>query len=1481
MHKDGRSRGHLVRQDGFQDSQADDVEMTAAASPEAGSDAAKTRWEGAISAIRTQGNVLSVVQQLQESVATTAVNLSDSPKVIQTLQKELKKSGDPAIRAIKHDELGRGNSTNNDRFLSDDLVVVDYGRRWREFTDIGFKIGLRHNEHEQSNSKTKQSLLMYETDESMLEDSEASNIIYDRSSVHRVPYLRVKSKVFVWAATSPAQGSDDVHLSISASGNSTEKTPLGSPTPDADMNTNILTTRDAIPSATKIPLADFFSQLIKAMKRTKNRKTSRQGVQTAKLQHLFDARLESSRNPALDTAKRTELLQGLIKALAENEENFTDRNTGKLLGYLRELKLWDEMLQLIHGKEALANKHGTSLSPDAQYFRAVAMYERQGLHSEQDRAKSYDLICDVCDKYPNYMDAQGLKGRIYKKKFSHAFRAKNVDPDTMEEYREKAVQAYKMLYELEIADKNTVPSWSVGNLVVMLFAGSNTQESIFEVCKYVDKLNSMLSGRLDSKRIDVWGALTLFQMNVVAGYLFQNEGNFAHANAVVAILLTLSYKERQIETSLEDLSLIHEIHLQRKIKQQTSIEEQRFNFWYYFLKQIVSTPADLVKFPVLMSSTSIGSEDYGKMSKMYVTLERIGKSVSKERSGDPQTPKRGPSLQVRGRIHSGFDSDTSSQSGTAQWKSRGLSRNTSLTPDVDGDGAVGRIARGGSGGGRVSRGGSGNGRISRGGSGGGSVGDGGSPSPAQSPRPARAYLGAASGGSSAGNDFAIGSPLSEMSRSSSIGGDWEDLSSPAGSVDVYQPYHFIIQLTPAIPGEGGRQIECMLSFVDIRNADIPKSGDFNEVDDRRLILSASMLSHGRGASHTASAETFTLLFASRLQRSQFWDLCLRHGYADRAKQQIEEESCPEFEYLYNDTAEGSKRVVLGQGSFATVYKGRLLAPDFDNGSDGRIVAIKELRENLIRVPHVMADFLGEISKLRGMKHRNIVEFIGAWKEEGVAVTRIFLMEAVDGSLSTLLDLFGRLMFNDFPDFISASIGAYAFQMVSAVEYLHTYHSFCHRDIKPANFLVDRAKGTVKLTDFGTVKDMAGLEKLSNEVVGSMPFQDINVIKGNEYGLEIDVYGLGSAVWELATGNHPYKDAENEAELLAERNLNPQGSPMIPDEWPVDLKNFISACFRPKETRPTTTELQAFPLVAQGSKMTDDWEEDLLVQDLCESISLALRHNREHIIVGWKQRLAAEGEDRLNEIYHEEQIQLLDILTELLVEDSIPMAQVWQSLSNLVSSDVSARDQFNRARDFVTMLNAFEFPPPPTDAAASILARKKQHFLVPALRTSQLFVTHPHAVWEAANVVNDVVGRTINDILPAISRERKLEQQHGRSATGSNSMSRFSTRAEMDGENMPLQDTSNIMQRLEELQNEVAFLTSAMAPRPQSNVKPMTPAPVLYSYLQQCGVPDPKQYGKILQGHYITRDMLEAKAVTRAELVEIGLPLGIAARLVAA
>lgn len=100
-------------------------------------------------------------------------------------------------------------------------------------------------------------------------------------------------------------------------------------------------------------------------------------------------------------------------------------------------------------------------SADVLYFNAVALHERGGdtFQKSADREKSFALICEVCDKHPNYMEAQGFKGKIYKQKFSQAFRDKSNDCDT-EQYRVKAVQAYRKLYELESSSsRTTVPVW--------------------------------------------------------------------------------------------------------------------------------------------------------------------------------------------------------------------------------------------------------------------------------------------------------------------------------------------------------------------------------------------------------------------------------------------------------------------------------------------------------------------------------------------------------------------------------------------------------------------------------------------------------------------------------------------------------------------------------------------------------------------------------------------------------------------------------------------------------------------------------------------------------------------------------------------------------------------------------------------------------------------------------------------------------------
>ena len=50
------------------------------------------------------------------------------------------------------------------RFMTDDLVVIDYGTKWAAHADLSFRVGLRHGEHDEV-SKSKRTILLFEADD--------------------------------------------------------------------------------------------------------------------------------------------------------------------------------------------------------------------------------------------------------------------------------------------------------------------------------------------------------------------------------------------------------------------------------------------------------------------------------------------------------------------------------------------------------------------------------------------------------------------------------------------------------------------------------------------------------------------------------------------------------------------------------------------------------------------------------------------------------------------------------------------------------------------------------------------------------------------------------------------------------------------------------------------------------------------------------------------------------------------------------------------------------------------------------------------------------------------------------------------------------------------------------------------------------------------------------------------------------------------
>lgn len=94
-------------------------------------------------------------------------------------------------------------------------------------------------------------------------------------------------------------------------------------------------------------------------------------------------------------------------------------------------------------------------------------------------------------------------------------------------------------------------------------------------------------------------------------------------------------------------------------------------------------------------------------------------------------------------------------------------------------------------------------------------------------------------------------------------------------------------------------------------------------------------------------------------------------------------------------------------------------------------------------------------------------------------------------------------------------------MLCGLSYLHTNNQL-HRDVKPANVLIN-SKGQIKLTDFGITKELDKDKDFAKTSVGTRSYMSPQRIEGSEYDYKSDIWGFGLIMYELATGNSPYKN----------------------------------------------------------------------------------------------------------------------------------------------------------------------------------------------------------------------------------------------------------------------------------------------------------------------------------------------------------------------
>jgi eukaryotic-like serine/threonine-protein kinase len=258
---------------------------------------------------------------------------------------------------------------------------------------------------------------------------------------------------------------------------------------------------------------------------------------------------------------------------------------------------------------------------------------------------------------------------------------------------------------------------------------------------------------------------------------------------------------------------------------------------------------------------------------------------------------------------------------------------------------------------------------------------------------------------------------------------------------------------------------------------------------------------------------------------------------------------------------------IGSGGMSSVYQA------FDPTLE-RWVAIKLMHRDISSDPDQLERFRREARAVAQLNHPHVVTVIDAGEDEGAP---FIVFEYVEGeTLKDRIKRQGRLP-------VSEAV-AYAIEIGRALECAHQ-HRLVHRDVKPQNVLID-ADGRAKVTDFGIARSLEahGLTA-TGRVLGTTDYVSPEQALGHEVTPQSDIYSLGVVLFEMLTGEPPFR-AESQVAVAMKHVREP-----LPDAQ--RLRPEISAALAAVVERATAKETAH--RYEEVGEMVHDLEEVLAIE----------------------------------------------------------------------------------------------------------------------------------------------------------------------------------------------------------------------------------------------------------------------------------------------
>jgi serine/threonine protein kinase len=218
----------------------------------------------------------------------------------------------------------------------------------------------------------------------------------------------------------------------------------------------------------------------------------------------------------------------------------------------------------------------------------------------------------------------------------------------------------------------------------------------------------------------------------------------------------------------------------------------------------------------------------------------------------------------------------------------------------------------------------------------------------------------------------------------------------------------------------------------------------------------------------------------------------------------------------------------------------------------------------------------------------LIRFKGAYHSADKGQIAVALEYMDGGSLADVLEKVGHIS--------EPVLAAMTKSVLQGLAYLHANHTV-HRDIKPANILMSTS-GEPKISDFGISAFVDNTIAQCCTFLGTVTYMSPERINGQPYAFPADIWALGLALVECATGRYPYDASggtmqlmiallEEECPLPPEKNEKTDGNgENSDDKGEITLsgtfRDFVTKCMaKDPMRRPIAEELLRHPFITQA------------------------------------------------------------------------------------------------------------------------------------------------------------------------------------------------------------------------------------------------------------------------------------------------------------